>query len=36
MGRPVRLSRLQKLALIWRAWSRLAIGAPAPSYATAT
>jgi phytoene synthase len=33
-GRPVRLSRGQKLVLIWRAWCRLAIGAAAPNYAT--
>jgi 15-cis-phytoene synthase len=33
-GNPVRLTRVQKLALIWRAWSRLAIGAATPNYAT--
>jgi phytoene synthase len=34
-GRPVRLSRLRKLVLIWDAWRRLAIGAATPNYATA-
>jgi len=34
-GRPVRLSRIRKLALVWRAWRRLAIGAATPNYATA-
>jgi phytoene synthase len=35
-GRPVRLSRGQKLVLIWRTWRRLAIGAAASNYATAS
>jgi phytoene synthase len=35
-GRPVRLSRGQKLVLIWRTWCRLAIGAASPNYATAS
>jgi 15-cis-phytoene synthase len=33
-GRPVRLSRGQKLVLIWRTWCRLAVGAGTPNYAT--
>ena len=33
-GCPVRLSRGQKLVLVWRTWCRLAIGAAAPNYAT--
>ncbi len=35
-GRPVRLSRAQKLVLICRTWRRLAFGATAPNYATVT
>jgi phytoene synthase len=34
-GSPVRLSRFSKLALIWRTWRRLAVGAATPNYATA-
>jgi phytoene synthase len=33
-GPSVRLSRGQKIVMIWRTWFRLAIGAAAPNYAT--
>jgi 15-cis-phytoene synthase len=33
-GPSVRLSRGQKIVMVWRTWFRLAIGAAAPNYAT--